>query len=60
MGQVAVVNGYTAYAEFEVAIPELDEALYNSGTLLVYGRFSRFVTEIWPPSHAALLPITIS
>ncbi len=59
-GQVAVVNGYTAYAEFEVAIQELDEALYNSGTLLVYGRFPSFVTEVWPTNHAALLPITIN
>ncbi len=58
-GQTFVVNGYTKYAEFDKDITGIDSELYENGTLLVYGKFSNFVPEIWPVDHSAQLPLAI-
>ena len=60
VGQTFVVNGYTKYAEFDKDITGIDAGLYENGTLLVYGKFSNFVSEVWPSDHSAQLPVTIS
>lgn len=59
-GQIMVNNSYTIYAEFERDITDIDPNILNSGTLLVYARFSDFVPQVWPTGHIALLPLTVS
>lgn len=59
-GQTFITNGYTSYAEFDKDISEVDPAIYDSGVVLVYAKFSNFVPEVWPTDHSALLPLTIS
>lgn len=53
-------NSYTKYAEFEKTVSEIDAALYDSGTILVYAKFDNYVEEVWPSDHIALLPLQIS
>ncbi|WP_435654453.1 hypothetical protein [Cellulophaga baltica] len=53
-------NGYTKYAEFEKLVSEIDTAMYDYGTILVYAKFDNFVEEVWPVDHIALLPLHIS
>ncbi len=59
-GQTFVTNGYTRYAEFNVDISSIDPNLLDSGTLLVYAKFSTFVQEVYPSEHISRLPLTIS
>ena len=60
VGQSQESNGYTVYAEFDKALDGIDPEVFETGTVLVYARFSNFVEEVWPLGYSAILPLTIS